>query len=54
MDSRLLRRLRKIVGKEHVRSGPADLEVYSYDASLAKGQPAAVVFPGDTRRNNFV
>ena len=31
MDPRFIRRLRKIVGKEHVRSGPADLEVYSYD-----------------------
>ncbi len=49
MDPRLLRRLRKIVGKEHVRSDPTDLEVYSYDASLAKGQPGAVVFPADTR-----
>ena len=49
MDPRFIRRLRKIVGKEHVRSGPADLEVYSYDASLARAQPGAVVFPADTR-----
>ncbi len=54
MDSGLLRRLRKIVGKEHVRSGPADLEVYSYDASLARGQPGAIVFPGDTRETSKV
>jgi D-lactate dehydrogenase (cytochrome) len=49
MDPRFIRRLRKIVGKEHVRSGPADLEVYSYDASLARARPGAVVFPADTR-----
>ncbi len=54
MDPRLLRRLRKIVGKEHVRSGPADLEVYSYDASLARGEPGAVVFPGNTRETSEV
>jgi glycolate oxidase len=48
MDPRFIRGLRKIVGKEHVRSGPADLEVYSYDASLARSQPGAVVFPADT------
>ena len=48
MDPRFIRRLRKIVGKDHVRSGPADLEVYSYDASLARARPGAVVFPADT------
>ncbi len=50
MDPRLLRRFRKIVGKEYVRSGPTDLEVYAYDASLARGRPGAVVFPGDTEQ----
>jgi FAD/FMN-containing dehydrogenase len=25
-----------------------ETELYSYDASLAKGQPGVVVFPGDT------
>jgi glycolate oxidase subunit GlcD len=54
MDPRWLRRLGKIVGKEHVRSGPADLEVYTYDASLAKGLPGAVVFPADTEQTAAV
>ncbi len=49
MDPRFIRRVRKIVGKEHVRCGPTDLEVYSYDGSLARGRPGAVAFPADTQ-----
>jgi glycolate oxidase subunit GlcD len=54
MDPRFIRRLQKIVGKENVSSGPADLEVYSYDASLARSQPGAVAFPADTRETASV
>ena len=54
MDPGFLRRLRKIVGKEYVRSGPAELEVYAYDASLARGEPGAVVFPADTQQTAAV
>jgi glycolate oxidase subunit GlcD len=54
MDPGFLRRLRKIVGKEHVRSGPADLEVYAYDGSLARGRPGAVVFPANTQETSDV
>ncbi len=45
---RLLTTLRSIVGPDHVKSGLVDLEVYSYDASLAPGRPDVVVFPADT------
>lgn len=47
MEDAFLRELERIVGKGHVRSGPADREVYSYDASLARQVPGAVVFPAD-------
>lgn len=47
METALLKELERIVGKAHVRSGPADREVYSYDASPARQIPAAVVFPVD-------
>lgn len=50
MDTQVLRGLGKIVGKEQVRSGPTDLEVYAYDGSLARGRPGAVVFPADTQQ----
>ena len=39
---------RRIVGREHLRTGRADLETYSYDGSPALGTPDAVVFPGNT------
>lgn len=48
MEAAFLRELERIVGKGHVRSGPADREVYSYDASLARQIPGAVVFPADS------
>lgn len=48
MEAAFLRELERIVGKGHVRSGPADREVYSYDASLARQTPGAVVFPADS------
>ncbi|MCP4752795.1 MAG: FAD-binding protein [Proteobacteria bacterium] len=40
--------LRRIVGDQHVSAAGTDVEVYSYDASLAKGVPSVVVFPADT------
>ena len=48
IHSRFDKELCSIVGASHVRSGPADAEVYSYDASLAKQAPSLIVFPGDT------
>ncbi|MGD8256064.1 MAG: FAD-linked oxidase C-terminal domain-containing protein [Desulfobacterales bacterium] len=43
-----IQKLQRIVGKEQVLISQADAELYSYDASLAKGKPSVVVFPGDS------
>jgi glycolate oxidase subunit GlcD len=42
-----IREMEDIVGKEHVSVSRANAELYSYDASLAKGKPGIVVFPAD-------
>jgi D-lactate dehydrogenase (cytochrome) len=39
--------LESIVGKGYVSASRANAELYSYDASLARGKPGAVVFPAD-------
>ncbi len=54
MDSNLLDQLRRIVGPTHVHAGRTDIEVYSYDASIAGGAPDAVVFPADTEETAAV
>ena len=41
-DSRLIKGLRRIVGKEHVLTRRTELQVYEYDASLERGMPVAV------------
>jgi glycolate oxidase subunit GlcD len=43
-----IRELEEIVGKEHVSVSRANAELYSYDASLARGKPGVVVFPADS------
>jgi len=48
LEKAFLRELRRIVGKENVRTDPETLRVYGYDASLEKGMPDAVVFPANT------
>jgi glycolate oxidase subunit GlcD len=48
MDTGLLDRLRAAVGQANVACADADMEVYAYDASLAKARPGAAVFPGST------
>ncbi len=40
--------LKQIVGARHVSATLTDAEIYSYDASLARGVPDVVVFPADT------
>jgi D-lactate dehydrogenase (cytochrome) len=45
----LINELRRIVGDAHVSESRTAAELYSYDASLAKGAPGAVVFPADAR-----
>ncbi|MFO7665490.1 MAG: FAD-linked oxidase C-terminal domain-containing protein [Desulfobacterales bacterium] len=44
----LINNLKRIVGERHVAESRTASELYSYDGSLAKGSPGAVVFPGDT------
>jgi FAD/FMN-containing dehydrogenase len=47
ITDQLIDGLRQIVGNAQVSVSRADSELYSYDASLAKGQPGVVVFPGN-------
>ena len=45
----LISELRRVVGDRNVSVSRAASELYSYDGSLAKGAPGAVVFPADSR-----
>ncbi|MGD8724495.1 MAG: FAD-binding protein, partial [Desulfobacterales bacterium] len=49
LNAELISNLRHIVGETRVSVSRADTELYSYDASLAKGHPGVIVFPADTR-----
>lgn len=44
----LIKSLRRIVGERHVAESRTAAELYSYDGSLSRGAPGAVVFPADT------
>ncbi len=44
----MVEELSKIVGKENVSFSETDLFLYGYDASLFKGRPDCIVFPGST------
>src|SRR5210317_732457 len=48
ITDKFIRELEEIVGKEHVSVSRANAELYSYDASLARGKPGVVVFPADS------
>jgi glycolate oxidase subunit GlcD len=48
ITERFIKKMEEIVGKEYVRTSEADMELYSYDASLVGGKPGLVVFPGTT------
>ena len=43
-----VKKMEEIVGAQYVRSSEADMELYSYDASLIAGKPGLVVFPATT------
>lgn len=43
----LIKNLRRIVGERYVAESRTAAELYSYDGSMARGTPGAVVFPGD-------
>jgi len=48
MDTRLIRELERIVGKEGVLSRTEDLILYEYDGSVEQGRPDCIVFPRTT------
>lgn len=48
IPNQLIHDLRQIVGDAQVSASRVETELYSYDASLVKGQPGVVVFPGDS------
>ncbi len=50
MNKSTLKRLIKIVGKDHVLSTPEDLATYSYDATFEEGLPEVVVLPDSTEQ----
>ena len=50
----LINELRRIVGDRHVSESRTAAELYSYDGSLAKGAPGAVVFPADALETSRV
>jgi len=54
LDRKLLKSLERVVGRQYVLTQPADLLVYSYDSSTARGMPDAVVLPASTREVSAV
>ncbi len=50
MESQVLDRLTRVVGKDGVLSTPEDLAVYSYDGTFAEGLPDVVVLPESTEQ----
>ena len=46
--------LKAIVGLAHVSTGSSHAEIYSYDASLARGRPDVIVFPANTQETAAV
>ena len=45
-----IREMESIVGREHVAKSRTISELYSYDASLAKGKPGVVAFPANSEQ----
>ncbi len=50
MESKIIDRLTRIVGKEGILRTPEDLAVYSYDGTFAEGIPDIVVLPQTTEQ----
>ncbi len=48
ITERFVAKMEEIVGASHVSKTGADLELYSYDASLITGRPGLIVFPATT------
>ena len=49
VNEKFIRELETIVGKSNVSVTNTGIELYSYDASLVKGNPGVVVFPANTQ-----
>ncbi len=54
MDSGMIEKLAKIIGKDGVLRTPEDLAVYSYDGTFAEGTPQAVVLPESTGQTSEI
>ena len=50
IDPELSRKLKRIVGADHLSTSRADAEVYAYDASTVVATPDAIVLPADTEQ----
>ena len=50
VDKKVVRALTKIVGRQYVLTEPADVRLYSYDSSTARGRPEVVVLPSSTEQ----
>ncbi len=48
VDKKVVKALARVVGRRNVLTLPADLLLYSYDSSTARGMPGAVVLPAST------
>src|SRR5260370_18879372 len=49
MDSKTIRQLRKIAGRDHVLDRPEELMLYEYDVGVDRSRPGALVCPRSTR-----
>ena len=49
MDSKIIRELQEILGKQTVLFAPEDLMMYEYDGSIEVARPDVVVFPRTTQ-----
>jgi glycolate oxidase len=54
VDKKVIKALARVVGRQYVLTEPADLLLYSYDSSTARGQPGAVVLPASTEEVSAV
>lgn len=48
ITEQFVQKMEEIVGAQYVKKTGADIELYSYDASLVSGKPGLVVFPSTT------
>ena len=48
IDSKLIKRLQAVVGKQYVLNKDSDLITFEYDGSVDRSQPTVVVLPKST------